>query len=418
VRHVHLHPGVLSVIRRQSCSLLLLGLIGCAPLPPGTPLPLAESSPLVRVVASPAVDSVLAAVRSEHPVPALAAAAVQGDTIFIGTVGERRLLSGQTVRHDDRFHVGSLAKSMTATLIGALVDEGILAWTTTPPDLWPEWSCTMHPSLRPIRLEQLLSHTAGLSSFNPGDPELDARPELSGTPAQQRATFARWLLGRAPAVEPGIRFLYSNAGYALAAAMAERATGRPWDALMREYVFMRLGLRSAGFGWPAATDADQPWGHEEEEGESQPQDPDGMYQLPAFLAPAGDVHMSVEDLARYAQAHLRGLQGRDTRLRLETFRKLHTGMSARTDHPSFEGAAYALGWNVRPAGAAPGAGVSDHTGGAGTFIAAVRIDPQQNLATVVMTNAGGASAARAVSRTRAGLEARFRISASNKPDDE
>jgi CubicO group peptidase (beta-lactamase class C family) len=219
-------------------------------------------------------------------------------------------------------------------------------------------------------------------------------------------------------VEPGTRFLYSNAGYSLAAAMAERATGRAWETLMQEHVFERLELRSAGFGWPAATDSSHPWGHEEEQGRFERQDPYGEYQLPGFLAPAGDVHMSVEDLARYAQAHLRGLQGRDTRLRLETFWKLHTPVIARTDHPSFEGAAYALGWNVRPAGAESGAGVSDHTGGTGTFIAVLRIDPQQNLATVVMTNAGGASAARAVSQSRAGLEARFRTSAPSLPQYE
>jgi CubicO group peptidase (beta-lactamase class C family) len=399
------------VTLRRLSSLLLVVAVGCAPFSSGTPLPLPTSSPAVHVVAAPALDSLLAAVRSEHSVPALAAAVVRGDTIFIGALGERRLGSGHMVQPGDRFHVGSLAKSMTATLIGALVDAGVLSWTTTPVDLWPEWSGLMHPSLRTIRVEQLLSNTAGLSSFNPGDPELEAVPALAGTLAKQRATFARWLLGRAPAVEPGTRFLYSNSGYSLAAAMAERATGRGWEALMQEYVFQRLGLRSAGFGWPAAADATQPWGHEEEAGGFQPHDPDGEYQLPAFLAPAGDVHMSVEDLARYAQAHLRGLQGRDPGLRLETFRKLHTPVRARTDHASFQGAAYALGWNVRPAEAAPGAGVSDHTGGAGTFVAVLRIDPQQNLATVVMTNAGGTSAARAVSQSRAGLEARFRTPA-------
>jgi len=293
------------------------------------------------------------------------------------------------------------------TTCGARLQRG----AETPVDLWPESSGLMHPSLRTIHLEQLLSNSAGLSSFNPGNPELEATPALAGTPAEQRATFARWLLGRVPAEEPGMRFVYSNAGYSLAAAMAERATGRTREALMQEHVFERLGLRSAGFGWPAAMDATQPWGHEEEAGEFQLHDPDGEYQLPAFLAPAGDVHMSIEDLARYAQAHLRGLQGHDTGLRVETFRKLHTPVRARTDHPSFEGAAYALGWNVRPVGAVPGAGVSDHTGSAGTFIAVLRIDPEQNLATVVMTNAGGASAVRAVSQSRDRLEARFRTSA-------
>jgi CubicO group peptidase (beta-lactamase class C family) len=400
------------MISPRSSSLLLLSVAGCAPLVPPSPRPSPAPSPAVHVVAAPAVESLLAGIRSEFPVPALAAAAVRGDTIFVGAVGERRLSGGQTVRHGDRFHVGSLAKSMTATLIGALVDEGILSWAITPVDVWPEWAAFTHPALRTVRLEQLLSHTAGLSSFNPGDPQLEAAPVVSGTPAEQRAAFARWLLERAPAVEPATRFLYSNAGYSLAASMAERATGRAWETLMQDHVFQRFGLRSGGFGWPAATDGSQPTGHEEEGGEFQPDDPGGDYHLPDFLAPAGDVHVSVEDLARYAQAHLRGLQGRDTRLRLETFRKLHTPMTARTDHPSFADAAYALGWNVRPATAVPGEGVSDHTGGAGTFVALIRIDPRRNLATVVVTNAGGASAVRAVSRARDAIEAQYGTSAS------
>jgi CubicO group peptidase (beta-lactamase class C family) len=400
---------VILVTLRRLSPLLLVVVIGCGSFSSDASRSPSASSPAAQLVRAPEIDSLLAAVRSEHAVPGLAAAVVAGETIFVGTAGERRLDGGQMITPGDRFHTGSLAKSMTATMIGTLVDEGVLSWTTTPLDLWPEWSPFMHPSLRTIRIEQLLSGTAGFSSFNPGDPGLDAAPALEGTPAEQRAAFARWLLGRAPAEVPGTRFVYSNAGYALAAAMAERATGESWETLMRERLFERLGLRSAGFGWPAAFDPAQPWGHEEE-GELQPHEPDGEYQLPVVLAPAGDLHMSVEDLARFAQAHLRGLQGRDDGARAETFRKLHTPVIARTDHPSFVDTAYALGWNVRPAGAEPGAGVSEHTGGAGTFIALVRIDPRQNLAIVVMTNAGGASAARAVSQVRSRLEARFRTS--------
>lgn len=385
----------------------MLFLAACAPAFLSQPRPSSPPLPVFQVVASASMDSLLAAVRREHPVPALAAAAVRGDTVFIGALGERRIGDANPIRTGDRFHIGSLAKSMTASLMGTLVDEGVLSWSTTPSDVWPEWINRMHPSSRVITLEQLLSNTGGLSSFNPGDPYLAAVPALAGTPATQRATFARWLLGRAPVATPGSQFLYSNAGYSLAAAMAERATGQSWEALMQEHVFERLGLSTAGFGWPAASDPAQPWGHEEDEGGFQPHDPLGEYQLPAFLAPAGDVHMSVEDLARYAHAHLAGLQGRGIWLRPETFRKLHNPVVARTDHPSYEGVAYSLGWNVRPAAAEPGEGLSFHTGGAGTFIAEVRIDPQQEFATVVLTNAGSTTGVQALSRTRTGLEARF-----------
>jgi D-alanyl-D-alanine carboxypeptidase len=385
----------------------ILFVASCAPAFLNQPCTTAPPLPTARVVAAESMDSLLAAVRREHPVPALAAAAVRGDTVFIAVLGERRIGNADPVRTGDRFHIGSLAKSMTASLMGSLVDAGVLSWSATPAETWPEWMYRMDPSARAITLEQLLSHTAGLSSFNPGDPDLAAVPGLAGTPATQRAAFARWLLGREPGATPGTQFLYSNAGYSLAAAMAERATGKAWEALMQEHVFDRLGLSTAGFGWPAATDPTQPWGHGEDGAGFQPHDPLGEYQLPIFLAPAGDVYVSVEDLARYAHAHLTGLQGRSTWLRHETFRKLHSPVAARTDHPSFEGTAYSLGWNVRPSEAEPGDGLSYHTGGAGTFIAEVRIDPQQDFSTVVLTNAGGLMAARALSRTRTGMEARF-----------
>jgi CubicO group peptidase (beta-lactamase class C family) len=367
----------------------------------------------VKVVAEASIDSLLAAVRREYPVPALAAAAVRENTLSVGALGERRMGSADPVRTSDRFHIGSLAKSVTASLMGSLVEEGVLSWSRTPAEVWPEWISRMHPAAATITLEQLLSNTAGLSSFNPGDPQLDGVPAMEGTAATQRAVFARWLLGQELVAAPGAQFQYSNAGYSLAAAMAERATGKAWETLVQEHVFDRLGLATAGFGWPAAMDPAQPWGHEEDEEGFQPHDPLGEYHLPIFLAPAGDLHMSVEDLARYAQAHMAGLQRRSTWLRQETLRKLHTPIAARSDHPSYAGTAYAFGWNVRPAAAAPGEGMSYHTGGTGTFIAEVRIDPRRDFATVVITNAGGVTAARALSRLRSEMEARF---ASNGQD--
>lgn len=60
------------------------------------------------------------------------------------------------------------------------------------------------------------------------------------------------------AAEPGTRHVYSNAGYAVAAAMAERVTGRSWESLMKKYVFGPLKLRSARFGWPARQGAPAP----------------------------------------------------------------------------------------------------------------------------------------------------------------
>src|SRR5205085_240391 len=62
-------------------------------------------------------------------------------------------------------------------------------------------------------------------------------------------------------------------------------------------------------GWPALTDLAQPWGHWQQGGKLAPNDPHGKYHLPAAIAPAGDLSLSIGDYARFVQLHLRGLAG-------------------------------------------------------------------------------------------------------------
>src|SRR5262249_12649333 len=73
----------------------------------------------------------------------------------------------------------------------------------------------------------------------------------SGPATDQREAFTAYVLGRPPAFEPGT-MRYSNAGYTVAAAMAERVTGERWGDLVRTRIFEPLGMTSAGFGWPGA----------------------------------------------------------------------------------------------------------------------------------------------------------------------
>lgn len=309
------------------------------------------------------------AVRAEAGVPALAVATLEAGRITeTAVVGRRSALDETaTARADDRFHVGSITKSMTASMIGRLVEDGVLRWDVTLGealeglDIWPEYAgCT---------LLQVLQHRAGLPDhllFD--DAELGRLNGLPGTPTEQRAAYVAEVLGTEPEDVGGFR--YSNAGYSVAAQVAERATGRAWEDLVQEHVFDALRLSSAGIGWPATPERpDQPRGHFRAGDTLRPQ---GLeeYPLGAFMHPAGDVHLSVRDLARYALAHLNGLVGREDFLRPETVRRLHEPLP---------GSPYACGWLVRN-------GVHAHNGSAGTFHALVEIDPEHDRGFVVMTN--------------------------------
>lgn len=321
------------------------------------------------------LDTLLAATTRAHGYPALAAAVASGAGVLAaGASGVRKTGDPQSVTIEDRFHLGSIAKPMAATVLATLVEEGRLGWETTPRGVFPEFAADVHPALHDVRLEQLLAHRAGIAPFT-DDAELAPPPPFTGSPRDRRLAFAAWLLGHAPSTTPGTEVRYSNAGYAIVAAMAERVADRPWEALVRERLFAPLGLVGAGFGWPAAQNAEQPWGHRKTGPTLTPHPPDDAYQLAPLWTPAGDVHATMPDLAKFGRMHLRGLAGEETPIRAETVRRLHAPLGTVEG-----GDGVALGWGITETG-------HQHAGSAGTFFALLVVRPEHDRVYAFATNA-------------------------------
>jgi CubicO group peptidase (beta-lactamase class C family) len=325
-----------------------------------------------RVIARDTLRADLTAARDKASMPALAGAVVSSRAVQADALGVRKLGAAGAATARDRFHVGSVTKPMTATLIALYVEEGKLAWTTKVADVFPEFSAGMRPEYRDATLEDLLEHRSGLPGFATLA-EIAVVPPFPGDAAAQRRAFTGWVLSQAPEAAPG-EFHYSNGGYAVAAAMLEKVTGESWESLMRRRLFGPLGMTTAGFGWPSLVDPDEPNGHvTADDGAVTPHDDtDPVERVPAIFAPAGDVHASIGDFARFAQMHLRGLRGERTLLRPETVRKLHTPRGS-----------YALGWEVENVDGVP---TSFHDGSADTFYAVAAIQPSRDRAVVLATN--------------------------------
>jgi CubicO group peptidase (beta-lactamase class C family) len=175
------------------------------------------------------IGSDLAQIRRQFGVPALAAVVfTSGEILAEGADGERRAGSGARVTLSDKFHVGSITKSMTATLAATLVEKGDLDWRTTLGDAVPD--IPMHADVRAITLEQLLRHRSGLTRDSPG--RLFERLRLAGErPHNQRERLARELLKNAPKSKPDSTFEYSNAGYTFAGFMLEQGRAGPRSAM-------------------------------------------------------------------------------------------------------------------------------------------------------------------------------------------
>lgn len=363
-------------IRRALLLASSLAAASCAVIPQEHSVPPRPSNlPADQAALQAVLDQHLPRLVAEHNIPGAAVAVARSDGIAAhGAAGARSIELPEPLTAGDAVHVGSLAKPMLATLIGTLVEEGMLSWDTLVLDVFPGWRETAHPDLHNLSLEQLLTHRGGISQFISGD-EWNEVPDLTGSELERRRGFARWLINQPPRFRQG-EFHYSNAGYGMAAAVVEEVTGKDWWTLMQERLFRPLGIRSAGRGWPYASGPHQPLGHWWREGRFFPQGPDDPYQIGTILAPAGNLHMTVDDAARFAQLHLLGLQGRDGLLRSQTIRRMH--------QPP-EGATYALGWYSD-------SGMFDelhsrHTGEVGTFHARIWIFPQRDLAIAGATNA-------------------------------
>ncbi len=317
------------------------------------------------------LDELAAAVAERWDLPGVAIAwARLHEEPQVGVAGVRAVGGNDAVETSDRFHIGSITKSVTSTALGALVQAGTLSWSATLRELLP--GVEMNAAFAEAELFHLVRHRAGIPQhLTHDDAEMRRLNGLPGSTTEQRAAYTAEVVVLDPLPDG---FHYSNAGYAMAGYIGELASGRSWEQLVQEEVFDPLGLETCGIGWPATDQQpDQPRVHFGAQGSRRAQ---GLeeYPLRGFIGPAGDVHCSVADLARYGLAHLAGLSGEDGFLAAATIQELH-----RTD----DDVPYAAGWGIDPE-----SGQHRHNGSAGTFFSYLVIDPEARLVVAFLTNAG------------------------------
>lgn len=317
-------------------------------------------------------------VRVQAEIPGLVYAYTQGlDVVELKALGIRKVGDETPMTAEDLMHIGSCTKAMTAALLATLVAERKLAWSTKLVDLFPSASEMIHPDYHAVTLELLLRHRAGL-------PANISWGELVGnTATEQRYDMLSRVLAKPAPTTPATAFGYSNVGYALAGLMAEKVTGKSWEQLMTERIFTPLGMTSAGFGPPGPLGkVKQPWGHRQVQLEFVPDQVDN----PPSLGPAGTVHCSVADWAKFAQIFTNDGRKENPVLEESMVERL-VSLVEKDDR-------YALGWTVVDRKWADGVTYS-HRGSNTRWYCNVWISPELNLTFLVAANVGNAAAGRA-----------------------
>ncbi|MFC8511357.1 serine hydrolase domain-containing protein [Streptomyces sp. NPDC057411] len=236
-------------------------------------------------------------------VPGAVAQARDGRDRWTGTAGERR--------GNDRFRVGSITKTFTATVLLQLQAEGRID-LDDPVEKWLPGLVTGHGhDGRRISVRQLLNHTSGIYSYT-NDPAFQERVFGPGflqhrydtwTPEQLVAVA----MAHEPEFEPGTDWNYSNTNFVLAGMVIEKVTGRPYDKVVEKRIIKPLGLRATSV---PGTDSRMPRPHSGAYSKLSRDTTGPTYDVtelnPSIAGAAGEMISDANDLQTFYRALLKG----------------------------------------------------------------------------------------------------------------
>jgi CubicO group peptidase (beta-lactamase class C family) len=192
-----------------------------------------------------------------------------------------------------RFALASGAKGFTALSVMSLVEDGTLSLETTARSVLGGDLSSIDDA---VTVEQLLAHRSGIGDYLDEEVHADVTAYVMPVPAHTLATTEDYLevLDSHPQVSPpGERFAYNNGGFVVLALIAERASGIPFDRLVRERVCDPAGMADTGFLRSDELPGDAALGYLWTD---RPRT--NVLHLPVVGSGDGGIYSSVGDLAR------------------------------------------------------------------------------------------------------------------------
>jgi len=338
------------------------------------------TNPAPADTTSQSLASILDSIRLKYNLPALAGAIFTTDGVVeIAAVGVRKTGTTIPVTTDDLWHLGSDTKMMTAALAGTFVAQKRLSWEDKVISFFPEIADRVPVATRNITLAQVLAHQAGLVA------NLDWRAlSQTGSLTQQRLLATEMAL-MAPAYPPGT-YHYANTDYVVVGAILEKIGGKPWEDLISERIFRPLGMSSVGFGGTGTLgQIDQPWPHLPT---GLPVSENGpAVDNPEIMGPAGTVHCTMKDWAKFLIDQLRGGVEMKALLPISIYQAMQMPV---------HNLGYGYGWSVTGRPWAGGKALW-HNGSNTLNYTVCWLAPAKKFGVLVCTNQGGSSAEKACS---------------------
>ena len=258
---------------------------------------------------------------------------------------------------ETNYRLASITKQFTAAAILLLAEDGQLHLD----DPVRRWLPSLPAATDAITLRHLLTHTSGLFDYE------DLMADAATVQVRDVDVLRLLETSHQTYFVPGSRYRYSNSGYALLALIVERASGRGFQAYLRENIFLPLGMRdSLAHVQEGPPIANRAFGYSDIQGAWTRTD---QSTTSAVLGDGG-IYSSIDDLAKWDAALS------DSRLLGDASRRLMFAAVTPTDDPEV---AYGFGWRIT-------GDTVWHSGETIGFRNAIVRWPQRRLTVVVLTN--------------------------------
>lgn len=331
-----------------------------------------------------ALDSLIEPMRQAARIPGLAIAIVtDGATAFARGYGYRDARAKLSMSARTAYPIASTTKAINATLLGMLVDDGVLAWDVPVQSYLPRFRLGDPLTSAQVTLRDLITMRTGL----PRHDWLWLENRLDRAELVERLRHLELSAGFRE------RFQYNNLTVTTAGHIAEIATGKRWEVLVQDRIFTPLAMSSSGFSLPETGEVTVSY-HENSRRELV----ETQRLATESTAPSGGaIHSTVEDMARWILFNLNhGNVGGRSLIKRETLAEIHapqTAVGADILSPPTPNAPYAMGWFVD---AYNGCARWSHGGYLHDVNSEAMLFPQQGIGIVAFSNFGPPTLARVI----------------------
>lgn len=141
---------------------------------------------------------------------------------------------------DTKFRLGSITKQFTSMLILQLVEQGKIDLQGKLSDYMPYYRKDTGSQ---VTIHHLLTHSSGIPSYTSIPNFFE---EISRDPYPVEEFVKKYCSGDLQ-FEPGSQYVYNNSGYFLLGAIIEEITGKTYEEVLKEKIFVPLGMKNSGY---------------------------------------------------------------------------------------------------------------------------------------------------------------------------